>query len=282
MAPNTWDVLSESKRIIKSQPSLYNNLTLIFLLPLSFSTFLYQILFKHFQQQQQQPNPTLIFSFTLSFLLFSSIFTYSAVIAITYSIYHGFFNRPIKLKEAIKSIATSFFPLLATSVVTFVIFFFIFFLIILLSGLVFFHIIYLGDTYLENDPYYLVVLCSFAFVLMIVVFPLVMYLMVNFSLVNVIVVVESCWGLEPLRRSWRLVKGMKRLILSTFIFFGLLQWILLWIVRYNWVFIFMISPILAMLMLYNIAVYTMIYIYCKENHGELGEEKDGATLPLIP
>jgi len=117
-------------------------------------------------------------------------------------------------------------------------------------------------------------------VLMIVLLPLGTYLSVNLSLVNVIVVVESCWGFEPLRRSWKLVKGIKRLVLSFFYLFGFLQWILVWIRGYTWALIFVVSPILALLLLYNIVVYTVLYIYCKEKYAEVaevefGKEKDG-------
>jgi hypothetical protein len=84
------------------------------------------------------------------------------------------------------------------------------------------------------------------------------------------------------------VKGMKRLILSIILLFGFLGVILSWIVNYNWVLAFVISPILAIKSLYNIAVYTVLYIYCKEKHGELADIefgdkiKDQANLSLIP
>lgn len=124
----------------------------------------------------------------------------------------------------------------------------------------------------------------FSMVLMLVFMT---YLVVNLSLVKVIVVVESSWGLEPLKRSWKLVKGMRKLVFSICYLFGFLEVILLWISGYNLVLIFVISPIQTMLMLYNIAVFTVIYIYCKEKHTEVGEEefekaKDEASLSLIP
>ncbi|KAI5387369.1 uncharacterized protein LOC127106075 [Lathyrus oleraceus] len=284
MAPKIWDVLCESKRIIYTQPRHYLTLSLIFLLPLSFFSLVFQLIFNHLQQQQPPTSPSNIISLSLFFFLFSSIFTYGAFITIVRSVYHSFFNQTIKFKEAIKSISTSFFPLLATDIVTFVIFFFFFFLLLLLFGVVLFLIVYLGDINLTTHPYFIVL---FSMVLTLVLLPLVAYLLVNLSLVKVIVVVESIWGFEPLRRSWKLVKGMKRLILSIFFLFGSLQWMLAWLTRYSWVLILVISPILAMLSLCNIVVITVLYIYCKEKHGELadeefGKEKDGASLSLIP
>jgi len=261
-----WVVLSESKRIINSQPRLYLNLSLIFLLPLSFLILISQLIIKHLQQQQPPTNPTIIISLSLLFLVFSSIFSYSAIITITYSVYNAFFNRPVKLKEAIKSISTSFFPLLATEAIisaSFIVNFLLF-------------------VFLIKSYSYLVVLFS-----MVLMLAFMTYLIVNLSLEKVIVVVESSWGLEPLKRSWKLVKGMRKLVFSILYFFGFLEVILLWISGYSLILIFVISPIQTMLFLYNIAVFTVIYIYCKEKHTEVGDEefekaKDEASLSLIP
>lgn len=115
---------------------------------------------------------------------------------------------------------------------------------------------------------------------------------------HVIVVVESCWGLEPLRRSARLIKGMKRVALSSFLFYGFFAGIIVgnyllftisnrdndnWvIVVCKWGFIASQSCFLAPILLSNIAVNTVLYIYCKANHGELAEEfeKDSVSLLL--
>lgn len=147
-----------------------------------------------------------------------------------------------------------------------------------------FLIVYIGNIDLIRviaNPYLI------AIVSMLVILPLILYLEVNLILVKVVVVVESSWGLEPLKRSWKLVKGMKWLGFSTMFLFGSLQMILAWISGYSWVLIFVVSPILAVLSFYYIAVCTLLYIYCKEKHGEVEEvefekEKDEANLSLIP
>ncbi|XP_058733763.1 uncharacterized protein LOC131605423 [Vicia villosa] len=283
MAPKIWDVLSQSKRVIEAQPRHYLTLSLIFILPPIFISFFVNLLAKHFQQQPQQETiyPTLIFTLvSILFLLISSIFTFCAFISITYSVYQSFFNQPIKLKEAFKSISTSFFPLLATDILIFTIFIVGSFLVGLVIGVVSFLIKYLGGVNLQAYSYLAVVL------VMLVFLPLLIYLMINFSLAKVIVVVESVWGFEPLRRSWKLVKGMKRLIFSISCLFGSLQLVLVWITGYSWVLILVISPIFAMLSLYGNAVLTVLYIYCKEKHEKLadeefGKEKNEARLPLI-
>lgn len=153
-----------------------------------------------------------------------------------------------------------------------------------LIGIVLFLIVYIGNIDLIRviaNPYLI------AIVSMLVILPLILYLEVNLILVKVVVVVESSWGLEPLKRSWKLVKGMKWLGFSTMFLFGSLQMILAWISGYSWVLIFVVSPILAVLSFYYIAVCTLLYIYCKEKHGEVEEvefekEKDEANLSLIP
>ncbi|XP_050900638.1 uncharacterized protein LOC127107406 [Lathyrus oleraceus] len=284
MAPKIWDILSETKRIIDAQPRHYLTLTLIFLLPPSFVSLLFNFLVKYLQQQQPPPQPTypiLIISLvSILFLLISSIFTLCAIISITYSIYHSFFNQPIKLKEAFKSVSTSFFPLLATDIIIFTIFFIVILLFALVIGAVSFLIAYVAGVDLQANSFLVMVS------LMLVFLTFMLYLGVHLSLVKVIVVVESVWGFEPLRRSWKLVKGRKRLILSVSSLFGSLQSMWVWLTGYNWVLILVFSPIVAMLWLYSIAVLTVLYIYCKEKNEKLadeefGKEKDEASLPLI-
>ncbi|CAI8617581.1 unnamed protein product [Vicia faba] len=285
MAPKIWDILSETKRIIYTQPRHYLTLSLIFLLPPSFVSLLFNFLAKYLQQQPPPPPPPtyliLIFALvSILLLLISSIFTLCAFISITYSVYHSFFKQPIKLKEAFKSISTFFFPSLATDIIIFTIFFGVFLLFAHVIGAVSFLIAHIGGVVLRAHSFLILVS------LMVVFLIFIMYVGVHLSLVKVIVVVESVWGLEPLRRSWKLVKGKKRLILSTCSLLGSLQSMLAWLTGYSWVLILVISPILAMLSLYSMAVLTVLYIYCKEENEKLAEEEfakeeDEATLPLI-
>nr|KYP36649.1 hypothetical protein KK1_042224 [Cajanus cajan] len=125
------------------------------------------------------------------------------------------------------------------------------------------------------------------------------YLQVKWTLVPVIVVVESCWGLEPLRRSTRLIKGMKGVALSSMIFYGFFTWAMVFMclfyvtkdsdgdnwfsVVFNWVYVVCQSWATAsVIMPSNLAVNTVLYIYCKANHGEIVEEfgKDYVSLPF--
>ncbi|XP_027916886.1 uncharacterized protein LOC114176147, partial [Vigna unguiculata] len=108
-----------------------------------------------------------------------------------------------------------------------------------------------------------------------------LYLRVSWSLAPVIVVAESTWGLQPLRRSASLVSGMTPVAASSFLFFASLQALLLWtafLLRSDgwawkdWAFITQIvltSTLLMILMLYRAAADTVLYMYCKAVHGEL-------------
>ncbi|KAF5945486.1 hypothetical protein HYC85_015714 [Camellia sinensis] len=71
------------------------------------------------------PNPTKISDYCLQtlalpliFTLFVSIFSLCAIGTITYSTYHGFYGRPVKLASAIKSLFYSFVPLAITTIVS--------------------------------------------------------------------------------------------------------------------------------------------------------------------
>ena len=104
-----------------------------------------------------------------------------------------------------------------------------------------------------------------------------------------IVVVESSWGFEPLRRSSGLIKGMRGVALSSIFFFGFFAGVLVWSswiltmgsdanpndVWSNWAFVAQIvvtSTFLMLLLLYNTAANAVLYMYCKAIHGELALE----------
>ncbi|WRX14850.1 hypothetical protein QQP08_007337 [Theobroma cacao] len=208
-----WTILSESKRIINAHSRHFLALSVLFLLPLSFSISAYPAIIQLVSRpspltvethlsffnpiQQQPPNfpvKTLIFFFL--YTLFTVIFSLFATGSITYSVFHGFYGRPVKLVSAIN------------------------------------------------------------------------------------------WGLEPLKRSKNLVKGMKGVAFSMILFFGFVSGIFSWgsAVRWgdadadnwrSWAFVLDIvvtSTALMMLMLYNLAASTVFYMYSKAIHGELAGE----------
>ena len=101
---------------------------------------------------------------------------------------------------------------------------------------------------------------------------------------------ESKWGFEPLWRSSYLVNGMRSVLLSLFLVFGILIGFLVWMATKSvmdfaivedwksWDFVLqtIISSgfltVLTVLLLHYTAANTVLYMYCKALHGELAIE----------
>lgn len=115
------------------------------------------------------------------------------------------------------------------------------------------------------------------------------YVSVNWYLMNVIVVAESKLGFQPMIRSKGLVRGMRWVVLSLIMFFGFLASVLLWISMVSrdgdlgsmndgwntWAFILrtvLTCAALTLILLHSIAASTVLYMYCKALHGELAGE----------
>ncbi|KAK8526052.1 hypothetical protein V6N12_020533 [Hibiscus sabdariffa] len=244
-----WPIISESKRIINAHSRHFLALSVLFLLPLSFSFSAYPFIDQLFSQSSTPTiethlsflnNPfqlqnTPIFPikyliFTLLYSLFVFIFSLFATGSITYSVFHGFYGRPVKLVSAIKSAFTSFFPLLSTCLV----------MELILSGI----------------------------------------------LLILAIIVESSWGLEPLKRSNNLVRGLNRVAFSMLLFFGFFSGILTWVSAAGWgneaadkwkswafiIHIVLTSALFMSLMLSYLAASTVFYMYSKAIHGELAWE----------
>ncbi|XP_042481026.1 uncharacterized protein LOC122061677 [Macadamia integrifolia] len=96
-----------------------------------------------------------------------------------------------------------------------------------------------------------------------------------------VVMVELGWGLESLRQSTYLVKGMRGIAASLLLFFGLVFGITVWTnwgfavapggLR-DWIFVALIvisSALIMMCVLHSVATNTVLSMYCKALHGEL-------------
>ncbi|CAN8266657.1 unnamed protein product [Cochlearia groenlandica] len=313
---NLWVVLTESKRIINAHSRHFLALSVLFLLPLCFSITVYPSVFRLISDQSaashntvsllravlldDQPPPDGPDTKTILLLLIGyvsvvTVFDLLAIGSIAYSVFQGFYGRPVKLISAVKSSFASFFPLLATLISTN----FIILGIFLILGFGLFVSIRLIDLIFPKldldfaSPYFQ----ALYFIVMIIYIVIVFKLSVDWILSWVIVVVESAWGLKPLKRSKSLIKGMKSVALSLIIFFGVTQSVLVWISTLaasaqfddnnessgggtgklctNAVFVAQIvitSAFLTVLMLYNLASSTVMYMYCKAVHGELAWE----------
>ncbi|KAH7858502.1 hypothetical protein Vadar_024619 [Vaccinium darrowii] len=304
---NLCGVLSESKRIINAHSRHFLALSVLFLLPLSFSLIIFPTLQSTLTSSQPHsyhhsqtllrtttttthtpPLQTLALPFLL-YSLFYSIFFLTASLTITYSTYHGFYGRPVKLAHAAKSLLSSFLPLLATSIASQL----LIALVCAAFGVFPFAVakgvqILLGfDEEIDYATnHYFLGLCGVVFVVLALVL---VYLKVNWALACVVVVVESKWGFEPLRRSAYLMRGMRLVSLSLWLLFGTL--IAFFVsafgsgpmsVNYDfsdvWTCLSFISQtvvgssFVTMFMLYNIASHAVLYMYCKALHGELAWE----------
>lgn len=127
---------------------------------------------------------------------------------------------------------------------------------------------------------------GFCVVLSLVLLLVLVHLQVNWALAPVIVVVESKWGFEPLRRSTYLVKGMKTVSLSLLLFFATVIGFSVWASARTssdsfgdvWKCLFFIlqtvacSSLVTMFLLHNVSSNTVLYMYCKALHGELAWE----------
>lgn len=306
---NLWGVLSQSKRIINAHSRHFLALSVSFLLPLSFSLIIYptlQTALFHSDSNLFYPHPThLSFSFLTStdpydpiqdltqpdglflllvYTLFALLLSLLALATITYSTYHGFYGRPVKLVSSMKSVLYSFLPLVATLIVSHGIFAFIAILFGLFAAILIQCLQFLGFEVGYHSNYFMG-LAVFVGAAVLLVF---MWLQVNWSLAYVIVVVESKWGYEPLRRSAYLLKGMRWVALSVWLFFGVLIGLLVggcssFLVSVGaasggWtsfgVILQMVvsSGFATLLMLQNIAASVVLYMYCKALHGELALE----------
>uniref|UniRef100_A0A1S3ZP13 Uncharacterized protein n=1 Tax=Nicotiana tabacum TaxID=4097 RepID=A0A1S3ZP13_TOBAC len=289
---NLWGVLSESKRIINAHSRHFLALSVLFLLPLSFSLITYPSLqitllqsgFTIFRPENTHlsafpDDPTRIL-IPLVFTLFTVLLSVLAIATITYSRLYG---RPVKLVSSLKSVLFSFFPIISTlfvsnAVVGFITIFFAFFLVFVVKGLEF-----LGLEMVYDSYYFMGLVICFGLVLVWVL----IWLQVNWSLAYVIVVVESKWGYEPLRRSGYLIKGMKLVALSIVLFFGVLISLLVvgcssflvtlgeasgrW-TSFGVIFQMVVSSGFATLMLQSLAANVVLYMYCKAYRGELAFE----------
>lgn len=126
---------------------------------------------------------------------------------------------------------------------------------------------------------------------MIILLFIVVHLQVNWIFAYVVVVVESSWGFEPLKRSRNLVKGMKGVALKIILLFGFVISINTWrsVMTYrnsaadkwtSWLFVLnmdVTSTFSMMLMFCNLAANTVSYIYATALHGELAEDEEFAV-----
>ncbi|KAI3714295.1 hypothetical protein L1987_72892 [Smallanthus sonchifolius] len=297
---NLCGVLSEAKRIVNAHSRHFLALSVIFLLPLSFSLIIFPTLHLSLTKSYVVSTQFLVvdqtdlsfYTVPIIYALFVYIFFLGAIATITYSTYHGFYGRPVKFFPAIKSLIFSFFPLVSTTLAAQLILslisltFFLFFAVIIRMGG------NLGFAINYSSIYF----TAFCALIGVALSLLVIYFLVNWSLACVVVVTESKWGFEPLWRSAYLVKGMKSVSFSLFLLFGLLIGFWVWMNSNNalcfdavdgwrsWPFVLQLvtgTSILTLFLLHNASANTVLYMYCKALHG-IAEEfaREYVSLPF--
>ncbi|KAL8532457.1 hypothetical protein ACS0TY_008885 [Phlomoides rotata] len=297
---NLFGVLSETKRIINAHSRHFLALSVLFLLPLSFSLIVYPSVaqspspLSHYQRSLfffSTPEPEippidgslLLFPIIYGFFIF--LLSLCATASITHSTFHGFYGRPVKFIASTKSIVFSFLPLVATLILSLLI---MGVTVIAFGG--FTALVYNGFALFGVDiDYNNVYFMGFVILIIAVVVGFLIHLQVEWYLSSVVVVVESKWGFEALKRSSYLLKGMKGVALAMILLFAVLLGFLGmlcstlvpnagglsgggWV---SWAFIFqtvVYTGFMTILMLYSVAATAVLFMYCKAMQGELAFE----------
>ncbi|PIA62880.1 hypothetical protein AQUCO_00200712v1 [Aquilegia coerulea] len=293
-------ILSESRKITKSHSRHFLALSVLFILPLSFALIVFPILlnsdtntttfqaetllrYNHHHHHHLHTHigfKPLFFFYFLYYFICLTLFL-CATGTITYSLYQGFFGRPVKFVNAIKSLLNSLLRLFVT--------FFCAQVIILVGfiglGMIVYGVIS-GIEYLGFEIDYSSVYVKVLYNIGLGILGLgLLYLLINWVLAPVIVVVEASWGLEPLRRSVYLVKGMRGVAVCCVLYFGLIMYGNVWIfwgpMVDGWSGLkgfflvlqtVMSSIVLIYFLLHGMTSNTVLYMYCKALHGELAGE----------
>ncbi|XP_019184782.1 PREDICTED: uncharacterized protein LOC109179740 isoform X2 [Ipomoea nil] len=287
-----WAVISEARRIIRAHNRHFFSLSLLFLFPLCLSSVIYLALYtalSHhdgFYPQQWlllfPADPTgnrsaqpILLPFLIN--LFAQFFTLCAWGTITYSTFNGFYGRPLTLASSVKSLLYTFLPLLATQFVFLTIVFCIAMVFgvlgaILITGLQSLGVVEVNYHGLSISFKVLVII-----MLVLLLVSMVLWLQVKWCLAYVIVVEESKWGYEALRRSGELVKGMRGVALCVLLYFGILSLSMTYLMmmimmvgapngHWSWTHVFQAVLYIvfeAQLMLHAFAANVVLYIYCK-------------------
>ncbi|OMO71889.1 hypothetical protein COLO4_27963 [Corchorus olitorius] len=275
-------ILHESRRIVKAHSRHFLALALLFLLPLAVSSSTYPFIYKLIYPFHRVFFPTKAIIFSLLYALFVLIFSLLAVSSVTYSVFHGFHGRPLELKSAIKSALTSFPRLLSTCLVSGFIVSGLFSVLVLIRFSLIKATQFLGFKF---DFYFPPQFIFFQPVFFMVIFIcIVAYLQVNWTLAPVVAIVESSWGLEPLRRSKYLVRGMKKAAFLMFLLYGYVLGTFLWCTAVTWdfhysddkwflvLYIVLCSTCFMGCLVSYLAGITVLYIYSKAIHGEYAGE----------
>ncbi|KAK8952892.1 hypothetical protein KSP40_PGU003730 [Platanthera guangdongensis] len=285
-------VLSESYRVVSDHCRHFLALSVLFLLPLSSLLIASPSLLPLFIHRRHSFHPksllrsspispsspdltgTLILS---AAAVLSLAIASAAAAAITRSVNHGFYGRPVKLLTNLRSLHIPVLRLIATLLSALLIFSAIVALIVSLCLLLLL-LLSLLDVESGSVPPY-----SFAAIVAAITIA---RLQLEWCLAGVVAVMESSWGFAPLKRSGELIDGMWPATICLWVFFGsgigLTQWSLgLWKIPVSgsWFEVMPVvgktilgSALMALLLFYLLVTHAALYLYCKAVHGELPGE----------
>ncbi|XP_047963154.1 uncharacterized protein LOC125207731 [Salvia hispanica] len=276
--PSLRRVLSDTARIISSNSLHFTTLSLLLIFPIPLFNIIHTLLqdpspspspspFNSSQYQYGQL-PSLNKSQLLYFLLFL-IFNLFSISSVTHSTFHAFHRNPIKISSSLKSILSTFLPLLATKLAYFVIIVAISIAFGFCIGVVYFGMNTLLGLEMGPTTKPFIIFMAVAMILFVVLY---VYLWVEWCLMDAVVVVESKYGFAALKRSSTLVKGMRRVAFVIIALPAVMQGIISW--RFSalgGVALQMVdyAVLSTALTLFGLAANTVLLIHCQAVNGEL-------------
>lgn len=284
---NLWGLLSDSFQVIRYHPLHYLALAALFIFPNTVLAIVYPFLLNYKSPvppshgrsllSVYSPNPQNGFLIQAIYMILTVLFGYSAIASIIYSTNQIYYGRPAKFLSSLKSIPVSFFPLLVTNFGMALIFALVTIGLGLLAFLAYNALSLLGLV-IDYDSTLFVVFVSIVLALC---FLALIYLQMKWFLADAVVIVEKKWGLQPLKRSSYLVKGMQWVALSTILLFlipglGLAFWHYRCIMsafaggisKTFVVSMIVYAGVITTLSLYGLVVRAVLLAYCKKLHGE--------------
>ncbi|KAJ9554434.1 hypothetical protein OSB04_018479 [Centaurea solstitialis] len=210
-------VISESKRIVRANYDHFSALSYLFF-PLAFTILVTPAVLISGGHLSGYLSTAANYhlTFLTLYVLTLYILSLSAIATTTYSTYIVFQgDQPINFSASVKTLATSFFQILSTSIVIHLLLFCI--------PLAFFLMFFVGSIVVvaKNLELGLGFVLVFDYAMIgVILLAILVFFQVIWSLAFPIIVAESKWGFAPLIRSWYLVKGARSVSLSLLLFYG--------------------------------------------------------------
>lgn len=191
------------------------------------------------------------------------------------------------LISSLNSILISFFPFLATKLALVVIYILICSAIGVLAFLAYIGLRLIGFDVDYGSQY----LVAFVALMLVLFLGIVIYLVIEWALSIAVVVVESKWGFESLRRSSKLVKGVKGTVVLVMLVFAVpAMAVSLVYINFSkgfkaggisWISVLVMAVyalVMTVLPLYSTAAMAILFAYCREWNGFADEELGYAKL----